>query len=79
MTDSVVKRLLEMPKERLVKTVLAALGEMNEKEQISFIAKHIDARITFLWIGMNCSRCTMMHCLRERCNIHKEALVVCKA
>jgi hypothetical protein len=51
MTDSVEKKLSEMSTARLVKIILAALEEMNETEQISFIAKHIDARTSLSRLG----------------------------
>ena len=51
MNEPVEHILIGMAAERLVKIVLAALNTMGETEQINFIAKHIDARVSLSRIG----------------------------
>jgi len=53
MESSIEKKLCEMPTSQLVKIIQAALTTMNETEQISFIAKYIDARTSLTRLGAN--------------------------
>ena len=51
MDDSIDKKLSEMPTAQLVKIIQAALALMVESDQISFIAKYIDARTSLTRLG----------------------------
>lgn len=53
MTEQLKNKLTEMTVEQLADIVLDALDGMVEKEQIGFIARHIDAKASLAFLGEN--------------------------
>ncbi|MDR1135480.1 MAG: hypothetical protein LBL49_04785 [Clostridiales Family XIII bacterium] len=49
--EQIKEKLSNMPTRRLVETVLAALGKMDKEEQLSFVARHIDAGVILAHFG----------------------------
>ena len=59
MHDTIEQKLSAMPAAKLVKIVQAVLAAMEESEQISFIAKYIDAKTSLNRLGADDSAAFM--------------------